>query len=1307
MRFALAAGVAAIVAVLSGGSPTTAFALPSSFSDSLVASVPNPTGLAFTPDGRLLVTAQFGQLRVVQNGTLLAQPALDISPVICTAEEEGVLGLAVDPAFATNGFIYIYYTRSEGGGVCTNRVSRFTMSGNTAALSSELVLIDEIPAPGGYHNAGDLQFGKDGYLYVSVGDGGCDYANDSGCAGANDASRDQNVLVGKILRVTSTGGIPPSNPFQGAGTARCNVTGQTAVGTKCQETFAWGLRNPFRFAFDPNAAGTRFYINDVGDANWEEIDDGTSGADYGWNVREGPCVNGSTTNCGAPPSGMTNPVYSYSHAESTCHAITGGAFVPNGAWPASYNGTYLYGDYTCDTIFLLTPDGAGGFTRTAFAAGVGAIVNLKFGPSTQGQSLYYTNYTNGGEIHRVDFTGTANRAPTAKVTASPTSGPVPLTVNFDGGGSTDPDTGDTLTYTWNFGDGTAAVTTASPTISHNYSTAGTRTASLVVTDNHGAPSTAATVRIDPGNTPPQVTINTPSTTTRFAVGQAITLHATATDAQDGTLPASSLSWTIIRHHDTHTHPFLAPTTGNDIPITGPAPEDLAAASNSYLEIQLTATDSSGLSTTVTQNLLPKKVDLTFATSPTGLRVELNTFPYTAPSTVTSWEGYVLGVNAPAQVDGTGKSWSFKSWSDGGSASHSVTTPAVAATYTATFSQSTAPPGLVAAYSFDAGTGTTAADSSGSGNVGTISGATWTAAGKYGSALSFDGTSNWVTVNDSNSLDLTSSLTLEAWVKPTALGASWRTVLFKEKPGGMVYSLYANQDTTRPIGQVFVGSERNATGTAALGLNTWTHLASTYDGANLRLYVNGTLATTTAVTGAMTPSTGALRIGGNSIWSEWFSGAIDDVRVYNRALAQSEIQTDMQTPIGGGPPPPPPDTTPPSAPSGLAASTAIGRANLTWAASSDNIGVVRYNVHRSPTANFTPSAANRIAQPTTTSYSDSGLAGGTYYYRVTAEDAAGNVSASSSEVTAVVPADQPPAVALTAPAAGSTVTGSVAVSANASDDVGVAGVQFKLDGANLGVEDTSSPYSVSWDTKTATNGSHVLSAVARDSAAHSTTSATVSVTVNNTAPPTGLVAAYSFNAGSGTTAADGSGTGNPGTISGAAWTASGKYGAALSFNGANSWVTVGDSNSLDLTNGLTLEAWVQPAALGTTWRTVIFKERPGGMVYSLYANQDTSRPVGQVFTGAERNVTGTAALGLNVWTHLGSTYDGANLRLYVNGVLVATTAVTGAMSASTGVLRIGGNSIWNEWFSGAIDEVRVYNRALSQSQIQSDMTTPLG
>jgi hypothetical protein len=332
--------------------------------------------------------------------------------------------------------------------------------------------------------------------------------------------------------------------------------------------------------------------------------------------------------------------------------------------------------------------------------------------------------------------------------------------------------------------------------------------------------------------------------------------------------------------------------------------------------------------------------------------------------------------------------------------------------------------------------------------------------------------------------------------------------------------------------------------------------------------------------------------------------------------------------------------------------------------------------------------------------------------VKAEDAAGNLSPASNEVSATAAADSTaPTVSITAPAGGATVTGTVSVTANASDNVGVVGVQFKLDGANLGAEDTTSPYSVSWNTTTVTNGSHSLTAVARDAAANSTTSAPpVTVTVSNTAPPpppTGLVASYNFDAGTGTTVADLSGNANNGTITGATWATAGKNGGALSFNGTSNYVQFPDSSSLDLTTGMTLEAWVNPAALGTTWRTVLFKAQGAGMVYALYANQDTTRPVGQVGIGSEKNVVGTASLALNAWSHIAVTYDGSALRLYVNGALAATTAVTGTIPVSNGVLRMGGNSVWGEWFGGLIDDARIYNRALSAGEIATDMSTPVG
>ncbi len=677
---------------------------PAGFTDTPVLTMLGaPTAFAFTPDGRLLVTTQTGTLRIYSGTTQVGTFTIPSSS-ICSNSERGLLGVAVDPQFATNRFIYLFYTRrvSACGSVAgspapadspVNRVSRFVLPDtNVINAASETVLVDNMPSPAGNHNAGDVQFGKDGYLYISIGDGGCDYAG-GGCAGSNDASRDEHVLTGKILRVDRDGNIPPTNPFQGAGTARCNVTGRTTPGNRCQETFARGLRNPFRTAFDPNAVGTRFFINDVGQNVWEEIDLGQAAADYGWNIREGHCANGSTTTCSPaspPAAGITDPLFDYRHgvqvpgtsSPNNCNSITGGAFVPNGVWPATYDNTYLFADYVCGQIFRLSPAGPGG-TAADFDSSVGPATHLGFGPFGTTQALYYATFSNGGSIRRVSYATPGNNAPTAIAAASPRGGPLPLTVTFDATGSADPDMGDTLTYFWDFGDGSPQVMATSVTTMHTYPAGGVFTASLRARDNHFAFSNPATVTIYPGDQPPTPVIGTPAASATFTVGQNILLNGSATDAEDGTLPSSALSWTVLRHHADHIHPFLGPQTGNDIPLTTPPPEDLLATTNSYLEVRLTATDSLGLSTTVTRNFMPQLVDLTFTTMPAGLAVRLDGVPYATPRIVTSWPGYSLPINAPYQISG-GSPYTFVNWSDAGAASHNVTTPVSAATYTATF-----------------------------------------------------------------------------------------------------------------------------------------------------------------------------------------------------------------------------------------------------------------------------------------------------------------------------------------------------------------------------------------------------------------------------------------------------------------------------------------------------------------------------------------------------------------------------------------------------------------------------------------------
>jgi hypothetical protein len=350
-------------------------------------------------------------------------------------------------------------------------------------------------------------------------------------------------------------------------------------------------------------------------------------------------------------------------------------------------------------------------------------------------------------------------------------------------------------------------------------------------------------------------------------------------------------------------------------------------------------------------------------------------------------------------------------------------------------------------------------------------------------------------------------------------------------------------------------------------------------------------------------------------------------------------------------------------------------------------------------------AEDTAAPYTTTWNTSPVASGSHQLSARVRDAAGNGAVADPVSVSVDNSDTIlPAVALTTPATATTVTGVVSISATASDNIGVSGVQFLLDGAAFDSEDASAPYSVSWNTATAANGSHTLSGRARDSSGNQATSALVTVTVANTTTiPAGLVASYGFEEGTGSSTIDNSGRGHVGTISGAAWTTAGRSGKGLSFDGVNDLVTVADAADLDLTLGATLEAWILPTMVDG-WRTVALKEAVGELAYALYASDEGSRPAMLARIDGTTSAAASPDPALpNVWRHLAGTYDGATLRLYVNGIQVGARALIGVINATASPLMIGGNSVWNEFFAGTIDDLRVYNRALSPNEILADMT----
>jgi glucose/arabinose dehydrogenase len=363
VRRVIAGSVVVLLAAIGFEERGAAAVVLSGFTDTPVANgLSSPTAMAFAPDGRIFIAQQGGALRVVKNGVLLPAPFLSVT--VNASGERGLLGVAFDPGFASNQFVYVYYTATSPA--IHNRLSRFTANGDVAAAGSETILLDlDNLSSATNHNGGAIHFGPDGKLYVAVGDN----AN-----GAN--SQTLNNLLGKMLRVNADGSIPTDNPFfsQAAGRNRA--------------IWSLGLRNPFTFAFQPGTG--RMFINDVGQNAWEEINDGLAGSNYGW-----PATEGSTSN----PS-YVSPLYSYGHgsgAFSGC-AITGGAFynpdVPQ--FPPQYIGRYFFADFCSGWINLFNP--ATG-SATTFATGISGPVDLQLGPNG---SLYYLA-RGTGSLRRISY----------------------------------------------------------------------------------------------------------------------------------------------------------------------------------------------------------------------------------------------------------------------------------------------------------------------------------------------------------------------------------------------------------------------------------------------------------------------------------------------------------------------------------------------------------------------------------------------------------------------------------------------------------------------------------------------------------------------------------------------------------------------------------------------------------------------------------------------------------------------------------------------------------------------------------------
>ncbi len=408
---------------------------------------------------------------------------------------------------------------------------------------------------------------------------------------------------------------------------------------------------------------------------------------------------------------------------------------------------------------------------------------------------------------------------------------------------------------------------------------------------------------------------------------------------------------------------------------------------------------------------------------------------------------------------------------------------------------------------------------------------------------------------------------------------------------------------------------------------------------------------------------------------------------------------------------PPDQTPPSAPLGFTASVAgTDRINLSWRPATDNRGVTGYKVERAEGN----SGFVEVATTAATNSSDGSLTPATTYnYRVRAADAAGNLSDYSPLVT-IATADMPDTVAPTIPQnTAATPVGSDTIIFSwkeSADNVGVAGYRIeRAQGTEEGVfAEIASMAGTSFsDAGLETGATYYYRVRAVDAAGNASAfSFTASAVAGSPAPVIGLVAAYNFNESLGSAVLDGSGLGNAGTISGAARTDLGKYGRALAFNGVDNTVLVNSSFSLNSTSAMTMQAWVKPSSIHATWAAILHRE-PDSFYLHVSSPDGAMRPAGGGVIGAgEYYVSGPSTVPLNEWTHLATTYDGNTLRLYVNGAEVSSRPITGGIQGTTAPLRIGGNTYPGQFFDGLIDEVRIYRRALTASEIAADMNTPV-
>ncbi len=932
------------------GAPQARAAVLAPFQETaVITGLTSPTAVRFAPDGRIFVAEQSGLLKVFNGlGDNTADVAADLRTNVMNNWDRGFLGLAVDPQFPAPGhdYVYVLYSvdappgqtppiwndscgdQTTNGCVTRGRLSRLQIGANNLQVGPEQILVDDrwcfqFPS----HSIGDLRFGPEGALYLTAGDGASFTFTDRGQNGnpcgdpvnAGGALRSQDILTssdpqtwnGNLLRLDVSGptAVPwPTNPTVGTG-----APDDDAI-------VAHGFRNPFRFTIHPGPGPNagEVFVGDVGWDIWEEVNRVTAPngplTNFGWPCYEGgsgtTLRNNSYDNANVPlceglydgtyPSNVVAPFYAYRHDQQvigneSCgiggSSVSGLAVYLSGSYPAEYQGALFFQDYTRRCLWAFMPNAPGGApvaaNRRAIGWGMSGAVDLQVGP---GGDLYYAEL-GAGRIVRLSYFA-ANAPPVAQLVATPSAGPTPLAVAFNASGSSDPDPGDSLTYAWDLdGDGQFDdPPDADPRFAHfTYTQAGAVTVSVRVTDSQ-LMSSVATQVVTAANSPPVATILTPLDTDLWRVGDQILYSGRGDDPEQGQLPAGALSWRIVLHHcatviDCHQHQLET--------HAGIAEGILNAPDHgypSYLEFQLTATDSGSdwFDSAWSSRRRVRFSNGTQATNLSGFPVLLRLTSATIDYAKTQSAGQDLrfvdaagGAPLPHQIE---------VWDESGTSLVWVRVPVIdAASSTDSilmyYGNPSAPDGQNPTGVWDSSFAgvwhmSSTNDSTANANTGVNNG-TGAATGKIGGARSFDGVS-WIQVASSPSLALAGNITLEAWIQIADPGRNVAARILDKKtnfdgPTGYELEYHAANDFVTALGS---GGDWGRA--AGVDLDTQWHLVSAaITGATVQFFVDGVDRTSDPSISPVAGGSLALNIGRNPVGA-YFLGNIDELRISNVA-----------------------------------------------------------------------------------------------------------------------------------------------------------------------------------------------------------------------------------------------------------------------------------------------------------------------------------------------------------------------------------------------------------------------------------------